>query len=59
MQMGEGANLKEKVEHYEKRLILEYSRQSSCMKELSMLAGINESTLRKKITRYGLNITFN
>lgn len=56
--IDEGKTFKEKVESYEKKLILEYSKQVSSIKELSILAGINESTLRKKIERYNLNITF-
>ena len=56
--IDEGKTFKEKVESYEKKLILEYSKQVSSIKELSVLAGINESTLRKKIERYNLNITF-
>lgn len=56
--LDEGKTFKEKVESYEKKLILEYSKQVSSIKELSILAGINESTLRKKIERYNLNITF-
>ena len=56
--IDEGKTFKEKVESYEKKLILEYSKQVSSIKELSILAGINESTLLKKIERYNLNITF-
>ncbi|MDO5018072.1 MAG: sigma 54-interacting transcriptional regulator [Lagierella massiliensis] len=53
-----GTDFKEKVSNYEKKLILEYSKQVSSIKELSILANINESTLRKKISRYNLDITF-
>lgn len=56
--IDDGKTFKEKVESYEKKLILEYSKQVSSIKELSILAGINESTLRKKIERFNLNITF-
>ncbi|WP_297809956.1 sigma-54-dependent Fis family transcriptional regulator [uncultured Finegoldia sp.] len=54
----DGNTFKDKIESYEKKLILEYSKQVSSIKELAMLACINESTLRKKIERYDLNISF-
>lgn len=54
----DGNTFKDKIESYEKKLILEYSKQVSSIKELAILACINESTLRKKIDRYDLNISF-
>ena len=58
IQLDEKYNFKEKVENYEKKLIIEYSKQARSIKELAALLDINESTLRKKIIRYGINITF-
>ena len=54
----DGNTFKDKIESYEKKLILEYSKQVSSIKELAILACINESTLRKKIDRYDLDISF-
>ena len=55
---NDGNTFKDKIESYEKKLILEYSKQVSSIKELAILACINESTLRKKIDRYDLDISF-
>ena len=47
---------KKKVDDFEIQLIKSYSSQADSIKEISKIANINESTLRKKIKKYGLTI---
>lgn len=49
---------KEKVDEFEIKLIRSLSTQAESIKEMAEIADINESTLRKKIKRYDLNIEF-
>ena len=49
-------SFKDKVDDFEIQLIKSYSSQADSIKEISKIADINESTLRKKIKKYGLKI---
>lgn len=51
-------SLKEKVEYYEKSLIENAGHEVHSMKDLARYLNINESTLRKKIERFGIDMTF-
>jgi len=54
----ESTNFKDKVIEYEKSLINYYASISDSIKDMSEKAQMNESTLRKKIDRYSLDIEF-
>ena len=54
----EKSNFKDKVIEYEISLINYYASISDSIKDMSDKAQINESTLRKKIDRYNLDIDF-
>lgn len=51
IEYSEATTYKDKIDQYEKSLILYYSSISSSIKEMAEKANINESTLRKKIDR--------
>ncbi len=48
---------KETMEEYEKKLIHSYASNYSTIRDMAKYAKIDESTLRKKIKRYGINLT--
>lgn len=54
----ESTNFKDKVIEYEKSLINYYAGISDSIKDMAEKAQMNESTLRKKIDRYNLDIEF-
>lgn len=55
---SEDITYKEKVDEYEISLINYYASISESIKDMAQRARINESTLRKKIERYSLDISF-
>ncbi|NLY66039.1 MAG: sigma 54-interacting transcriptional regulator [Tissierellia bacterium] len=56
---GKGLTFREQILNFEKKLILNYMQRSKSVKEMAKLAGINESTLRKKAKRLGIELEFN
>ncbi|WP_409227102.1 sigma-54 interaction domain-containing protein [Gudongella sp. SC589] len=51
-----GLSHKEIMEEYEKKLIKNYASNHSTIRDMARSAKIDESTLRKKIQRYGINL---
>lgn len=53
-----GLSFNQQVLNYERKLILKYMKKAKSVKEMAELAGINESTLRKKAKRLGIELDF-
>lgn len=47
---------KENMEEYEKKLILSYASNYNTIRDMAKYANIDESTLRKKMKRYGIKL---
>lgn len=54
LQVDENTSHKDKVIEYEKRLINDYGSRFKTIRDMAKYAGMDESTLRKKIERYGI-----
>lgn len=57
-QSNDKLDYRNKVINFEKQLIEEESKRTSSIRELSVNLNINESTLRKKIERYGIDLKY-
>jgi PAS domain S-box-containing protein len=53
---GQGFNLKEEVEQYEKQILIQTLETSSTMKEASKKLGVDASTITRKVKKYRINI---
>lgn len=53
---GQGFNLKEEVEQYEKQILLQTLETCSTMKEASKKLGVDASTITRKVRKYRINV---
>ncbi|WP_342043269.1 sigma-54 interaction domain-containing protein [Bacillus sp. OTU2372] len=54
--IGNGLNLKEEMERYEKLILLQVLETSSTMKEASVKLGVDASTITRKVRKYNINV---
>jgi PAS domain S-box-containing protein len=53
---GQGFNLKDEVEQYEKQILLQTLETSSTLREASKKLGVDASTITRKVRKYKINV---